>query len=370
LKKYKILITIDALTVGGAQKVIQRLIPEWISQGHTVKLVLLQSNKLEISTLSLEKLGLSIYRADARNMFDLISFVKLSLIVIKYKPDFIHAHLYWSQIWSALIKIFTPVTSIIWIEHNTYLSRTRAQWFVFKWLSILTKRILAVSYEVRDFLKNKISVPVVTVLNPISNEFKPEVKNLEFPSFLFVGRLVEQKNPILALEAFSFALNNDLIPQSSTLTVVGEGPLISLVEYYVSNSGFEESFRIMGHLNENQLAPIFAKAVTLISTSFHEGSPLVRLEALASGCTVVTTKTGGVKGILTKNEYDLNPIDGVFFVENDKQQIAKILSNCLGLKLWTEESVNQRVARVQSHRPEKVAKDYLVNFNNTDLVDE
>ena len=145
-------IVIDAFSRGGAQKVLQLLIPEFLKNYKTVTLFLLQENKSEMHLDNLQKLGLKIYRLEARNILDFRAFIKFLVLITKSKPSQIQAHLYWSQIWSIFAKFLIPKAQIYWVEHNTYLYRTKLQWVVYKLASLFIMKIIAVSYEVSDFL--------------------------------------------------------------------------------------------------------------------------------------------------------------------------------------------------------------------------
>ena len=345
-KDQNLSIVIDAFSRGGAQKVLQLLIPEFLKKYKSVTLFLIQENKNEMGLDDLQKLGLKIYRLEAKNFLDIRAFVKFLVLITKSKPNHIQAHLYWSQIWSIFVKFLIPKVQIYWVEHNTYLNRTKLQWMLYKLSSLLIKKIVAVSYEVSDFLLSLKIKKSVVIFNPISTRFKVGVKNISYPSFLFVGRLNKQKNPGLLIDSFDYAIRNNVIPFSSKLSICGEGSLLNSLIEKTDQLPFKELIKFYGFLDEETLSRQYRESMVLVSTSDYEGFSLVRAEALASGCTIVTTNTSGIKALLTTNEESNSPLEGIFIVKSDVQSIVNGMAKALDTHLWTKDSIKSRVEMV------------------------
>ena len=345
-KNQNLSIIIDAFSRGGAQKVLQLLIPEFLNKYKSVTIFLIQDNKNEMQLDNLQKLGLKIYRLEARNILDFRAFIKFLVLMTKSKPSQIQAHLYWSQIWSIFAKFLLPKAQIYWVEHNTYLNRTKLQWVGYKLASLLIKKIIAVSYEVSDFLISLQIKKSVVIFNPISSKFMVGVKNISYPSFLFVGRLNKQKNPELLIDSFDYAIRNSVLPPSSKLSICGEGSLLNLLIEKTDRLPFKELITFYGFLDEETLSRQYQESMVLVSTSDYEGFSLVRAEALASGCAIVTTNTSGIKTLLTKSEELSSPLEGVFIVNSDAQSVANGMAKALDTQLWTENSIKSRVEMV------------------------
>jgi glycosyltransferase involved in cell wall biosynthesis len=355
-------IVIDAFSRGGAQKVLQLLMPELIKKYKSVSIFLIQNSAFEMKLDEIEFQGLKIFRISAKNFLDLKAFLKFLYLVNKVKPHHIQAHLYWSQIWSIFLKVIHPKVKIAWIEHNTYLKRSKLKWILFKIFSTFAFRIIAVSNEVKNYLSKRNLKRIAVIFNPIAPIFFSGNKVVTDPSFLFVGRLNKQKNPYLTLNAFEFAINNKLIPETSKLLICGEGSLFNSLETLVSGFKYRDSISFYGFLEEIELSKIYQNSMVLVSTSLYEGFSLVRAEALASGCVIVTTDTSGIRGLLTSGTEQLSPTYGVFIVDPLIESVAEGMSRALNPNLWSDSSIQSRRELVKSLNPILVANQYYESF--------
>jgi len=363
----RILVIIDAFTYGGAQKVLLALIPEWKKVGCEIEIALIQDGAREMNLQSVTDLGVKIHRISARNMVDFCALISLIKIAKCFKPNQIQSHLYWAQIWGFFLRIPIPGANVCWIEHNTYFNRTRLQWFVFRMMARFAHQIVSVSYEVQQYLQsNKVNSQEV-IFNPISRKFTYQPDLERSNTFVFVGRLNEQKNPRLAISAFDFAKNSGLIDEYATLVIGGDGPLLDSLRNYVSELDSKDSISFAGQLTERETVNLLQSSVCLVSTSTFEGFSLVRVEALATGAMVITTRTGGIKGILTDSPNSDQVISGVILTDPEVVEIAKAMSAVSDPIFWSENSIYERVKAAERHSPHKIASDYLVSFNKTDL---
>ena len=366
----RILVLIDAFTYGGAQKVLLTLVPEWVKVGCDIEVVLIQDNAREMQLKSLEDLGVHIHRVSAKNMFDFRAMARLIRLAKKFKPTHIQAHLYWAQIWGVFARISVSGSRLFWVEHNTYFNRTDSQWFLYRIMARFAYQIISVSHEVQKFLDSKNIGASEVILNPISHQFKyqPEIEKTN--TFVFLGRLNDQKNPKLAINAFEFSKVNKLINKDAKLVIGGEGPLLGSLRSFVLELDSRESITFTGQLTELQTVNLLQSSISLVSTSEFEGFSLVRVEALATGATVISTRTGGMMGILTVSPNSDQLISGVILTEPEVIEIAKAMSAVSDPVFWSDISIYERVKASKRHDPKKIADDYLVSFNKTDLSED
>ncbi|MFQ5922053.1 MAG: glycosyltransferase family 4 protein [Anaerolineales bacterium] len=110
----------------------------------------------------------------------------------------------------------------------------------------------------------------------------------------FVGRLDDNKNPLLMLQAVKdLAIDYPHV----RLVIVGDGPLRSALVTEVLELGLQDRIRILGaRPKANELMPAFD---ILCLPSRSEGAPNVLMEASAAGLPVIATDVGGVTEIVS-----------------------------------------------------------------------
>jgi glycosyltransferase involved in cell wall biosynthesis len=106
-------------------------------------------------------------------------------------------------------------------------------------------------------------------------------------TFIFVGRFTKEKNVFLLLKSFSTLAKEN---SSTKLLLVGDGPLRSSMEKFISESGLNERVNIIEWTED--VAGALGTADVLCLSSDHEGYALVLLEAMAAGMPVITTAVG------------------------------------------------------------------------------
>jgi glycosyltransferase involved in cell wall biosynthesis len=368
-QKIKLVIIIDSFARGGAENVVRVLIPEFLKSFQEVHLILIQNTEIEYPLLDLENLGLKIHRLNAKKIAQISVLFNYLKLIYRIKPGVVHAHLFWSQILSAISRITFLKIKIFWIEHDTSLSRTQFNWFIYRCLSLTASKVVAVSLDVKNFLNTYKIKNIEVVHNPVLDIFTLRSDFNLKPKFLFVGRLVEQKNPILLIKSFSYAINNYMIPNNSSLVICGEGKLENSLKILVSSLKLDKSVLFLKFIEPNKLVNIYQESCILISTSLHEGFGLTRLEALATGSAVITTKTAGITGIIgTSLLVDLKNI-GIFIVNDDIKSVAIAMGNALEPKIWKHNVIIQRAELINRFSPKFIASKYLMLQTSSDYLD-
>lgn len=109
---------------------------------------------------------------------------------------------------------------------------------------------------------------------------------------IFVGRLDQQKNPLLLLEALRICRRSH---PDLHLMMVGDGGLRSKVETSIQSAGLQDSVSLLGVRSPAQIAVLLRGADCFVMSSAYEGMPIAVLEALATGLPVVTTDVGEIR---------------------------------------------------------------------------
>lgn len=124
---------------------------------------------------------------------------------------------------------------------------------------------------------------------------------------LYVGRLSRQKGADVLLEAFPRVLAR--VP-AATLAIVGDGPAQASLRARAAALGVEHRVELLGARPRGVIAELYRScAVTVVpsraGSGGEEGQGLVAIEAMACGCPVVATRSGGLPSLLGDDERGL-----------------------------------------------------------------
>jgi glycosyltransferase involved in cell wall biosynthesis len=108
---------------------------------------------------------------------------------------------------------------------------------------------------------------------------------------LFVGTLVARKSPDLVLQALVE------VPEVQAV-FAGDGPLRRKLEHQARQLGVAERAVFLGKLSPEELSGLYGEALMLVLPSLSETSPLVIIEAMASGIPIVASRIGGVGALV------------------------------------------------------------------------
>ncbi len=135
----------------------------------------------------------------------------------------------------------------------------------------------------------------------------------------FIGRLVAQKNPPRAVDAFAMAASKK---DDLRLVVIGEGELRPQAEALAEQRGVSSRSRFLGGVDGRDFLPGFD---CLLCSSDYESFGLVLTEALAAGVAVVTTPVGIAEDVIKNGE------NGFVVFSFDGQSLADGLLRLSGL---------------------------------------
>ena len=125
------------------------------------------------------------------------------------------------------------------------------------------------------------------------------------PTVLFVGRFVEKKAPLDALEAFALAQRR--LPFAVQLELIGDGALRVAVEDRIRALGLEGQVTLLGLQAPAQVAERMRHVRCLLLPSRvaadgdSEGCPVALLEAQVAGLPVVSTRHAGIPEVVLED---------------------------------------------------------------------
>jgi glycogen(starch) synthase len=178
---------------------------------------------------------------------------------------------------------------------------------------VVSQRILEEIHSRFGIDKAKLfSIPIGTDLSifiPNTDMQRSRIKNI-----LFVGRLVQEKEPMLFVEVTKEILNS--FPDTHVF-IAGDGVYKKEMQESYLKSGLDSRVTFLGTVPHDELAKQYQNAYLHLHTASSEGWGMIMIEAMASGCPTVTTDTGCAgEALIDKRNALVVPI-------NDKQALVK-----------------------------------------------
>jgi glycosyltransferase involved in cell wall biosynthesis len=176
---------------------------------------------------------------------------------------------------------------------------------------------------------------VEVLVNPAPTSTNVEPAQLADKTFVFVGRLTEQK----ALTVLFDALVD--VPDAR-VELVGDGPQRTLLERRAEELGIAGRVGFMGALPRHAALAHLAGARAAVLPSAWENLPHAAVEALSVGVPVVATAVGGVPEVVHDGE------NGLLVPPNDPARLAAALSRVLASDAFRDELAGNARASVAS----------------------
>ena len=257
--------------------------------------------------------GVEVVCLKANNNVQLLSKVTaVRAYIKKHNIQLIHAHLPWAGILARIVGRITG-TPVIYTEHNKqerYHMATRIMNLsTLNWLTC----IISVSQDVEQSIRNHKSglrSRVLTILNGVNvSHFIPRQFNgssirkslgipMDAPVVGTIAVFRSQKRLDLWIELARKILDTS---SNAHFIIVGDGPLKQDLIRKVEQLKLEERIHFTGL--HTDIRPFLAAFDVYMMTSMFEGLPIALLEAMASGCAVVSTKAGGIAEVI-RHEVD------------------------------------------------------------------
>jgi glycosyltransferase involved in cell wall biosynthesis len=195
-------------------------------------------------------------------------------------------------------------------------------------------------------INNMVKFPTNHSTSFDDSEHLNRIKEFKGYKILSVGRMKDQKNHKLLIDAF------DLIQKKhdAILIIVGSGDKYEDTKQYAMEKSLFEKIVMPGH--SNQVAEYYKHSDIFALSSLYEGFGNVIIEALHFGLPVVSTNcSGGPKEILKCKKYGI-------LVPNHS---PRLLANGMMKLLSDKQSFKKEVLmeRAEDFTPQKIGKKYL-----------
>ncbi|WP_299229315.1 glycosyltransferase [uncultured Psychroserpens sp.] len=229
---------------------------------------------------------------------------KLRHILNAHDNVVLHCHMYHGFLLGLIHKLFYKNIPIIFTLHSSTIEN-----FGRKLMLYLTKpfRVKDIVFSINAktwYLKTKSEIiPNGVNFNELTPASQRNHKKTEPFTFLFLGRLNTEKNPLRMVSAAQQLLAHNI--ENFVIDFVGRGIMQSELESAIGNNKLSQHFNILGF--QNNIKPFLDKAHCLVLPSLWEGMPVSLIEAAAAKLPIISTPVGSIPDFLNNtNAYVSN----------------------------------------------------------------
>ncbi|SFL76093.1 Glycosyltransferase involved in cell wall bisynthesis [Desulfomicrobium norvegicum] len=283
--------------------------------------------------------GVKIHSLGKKKGFDLIVVIRLLKMLLLIRPDVIHTHLAGLR-YSIFASIFFINAVKVHTVHNIakYECSKYVQYFHKLAFKYLGWQPVALSKEVKKSIHDVYGVNSPIVMNGIKvdeslnildrDQFK-QILGIPVDKLVLIsiGRLCEQKNQILLLDAF----NEVFKKVECALLLVGEDAMGGHYQKSLKDklSSFSESVRsnVLFLGSRGDIPDLLNVSDVFVLSSDWEGVPLTLLESMGAKVPVVCTSVGGIPDVIEHEK------DGLLVPKGDKVKLADAILRVLQVEL-------------------------------------
>lgn len=131
------------------------------------------------------------------------------------------------------------------------------------------------------------------------------------PIVTWVGAMRAEKNPVRLVRAFA------ALKAKAVLLMIGDGPQRAEVQSEVERLGLGDDVRLLGHRTDAR--DLVMQSDILALSSDTEQMPLVALEGMDAGLTIVSTDVGDVRGMVA-------PLNHPFIVKSEDELASALVA--------------------------------------------
>lgn len=262
----------------------------------------------------------------------------------KEKPDVLFVHGFIFPVQLFFLKFFIPSKSKIIIQHHAEKPFVNAiKRFIQK---IAYSKADAYLFSSPDLALSYLDLEIIPDKNKIhevmegSTLFLPKDKNMarktlginEETVFLWVGRLNENKDPLLVLEAFRKYKTSTTA--FKLYMIYGTSEMETEVKKFIQENDLSSQIQLVGRISHTGLEDWYNAADYFVAASHYEGSGIALCEAMSCGCIPIVSKIPSFISMTDHGDC------GYLFDPGNDEQLLKIL---LGLDPSERSGLKEKV---------------------------
>lgn len=338
LRSLRIVLFIDSLVAGGAQRQVVETALQLARCGHSISVVIYH-NIRELGA-DLADAGVDVILVEKNAKMDLGFLWRLYRCFCELRPEVLHCFLFTPNLWGRLIGRAAGIRVVITSERNVDLPQSRVRVWLEKVVYRFGDCIVVNAEAIRHVLINSVAVPterIRTVYNgvDVARFVAPPAECLAKtrnalginPDDLVVtlpGRVMPQKNHACLLRAL--ARLDQALRQRIRVLFVGnmlDEPYRQGLVRLAQQLGLESCVSFAGRRDD--MASVYAISEVVVLPSLWEGFPNVLLEAMAAKRPVIASAIAD-NGLLLNDG-----LTGFLFPSDDDAALAVVLQKLFAM---------------------------------------
>lgn len=363
----RILHIINSLGSGGAEKLIEEMLPLMNQYKDIEADVMLLTDKNNVFYKNLKNNNVKIVISPLKDLYNPLNIHYIRKYIIEGQYDIVHAHLFPTIYWTALASklILKNKPKFIMTEHNTHNRRREKKYLrnAEKFIYSNYDEIISISQSAQDNLlswlkpNKKNMKKFVTIPNGINiekfinalpykkseicSQFADDIKLL-----CMVGRFSKQKDQPTIIKAMK------KLPKNIHLLLVGEGELRLQNEKLAKELGVNDRVHFLGFRDD--IERILKTCDIVVLSSNWEGFGLVAVEGMAAGKPVIATKVKGLREVVGNSD--------LLFMNKNVEELILIIYRLLNNKTEYNKSALYCFNRSRLFSLEKMINRYIEEY--------
>ena len=314
-----VLHVVNSLEIGGLEKVVVDLTRQLSMVNHTVVCLTTKGDLFN------EIVG-DCFFLDNRPGLIFSTIPKIKKIIRDKSIDIIHTHNQGPQFYGSVAGKLAG-KGVIHTKHGQNVANFHRRFYLDKFSSFLTDKIVTVSDDAREICLRQLKIPaekLVTILNGVDTDsfhhFSNRVPGQQGRSFVIgtVARLSAEKNHSCLLEACSKLVEKN---NNFKLKIIGDGPLRDKLSAICNKLGLQDHVVFDGLRSD--IPTVMNELDLFVLPSLTEGLSLTLLEAMACELPVVATRVGGTPEVVVDGK------TGLLVPSNDPDGLADAIASCM-----------------------------------------
>ena len=343
----KILLYINAIHEGGAERVMVNLAKQFANAGNEVVMLTSFVDSWEypvdksVKRLSMEQQEIKQSRL-ARNYSRIM---KLRRVCMEEKPDILISFMQEPNFRAILATLGQPVKTIVSVRNDPnkeYAGKIGK--IVGKYILPMADGCVFQTEQAKAWFPVKLQKKSTVIMNAVNETFF-RVTREKTADIITTGRLTAQKNHAMLIHAFSKIAQKH---PNQNLLIYGAGELESELMAQIQTLGLDGRVLLKGKTTD--VPSVLAGAKMFVLSSDYEGMPNALMEALAVGVPSISTDCpcGGPAMLIRQGE------NGLLVPVGDTDAMAEAMDQMLSEEAFAEQLGNCAREQAVQFKPEAV----------------